>query len=40
VHDGLTRGQQLIGLGGAVVGIGIGLWGGLRRPAAAPASGD
>ena len=40
VHDGLTRGQQLIGLGGAVVGIGVGLWGGLRRPAGAPASGD
>ena len=32
VHDGLTRGQQLIGLGGAVVGIGVGLWGATRRP--------
>lgn len=29
-HSELTRGQQLIGLGGAVVGIGVGLWGGLR----------
>ena len=38
-HEGLTRGQQLIGLGGAVVGIGVGLWGGLRRaPAPAPVS--
>lgn len=31
VHDDLTRGQQVIGLGGAVVGIGVGLWGALRR---------
>ena len=31
VHDGLTRGQQVIGLGGAVVGIGVGLWGATRR---------
>ncbi|MGE0217995.1 DUF4267 domain-containing protein [Mycolicibacterium sp.] len=31
VHDGLTRPQQVIGLGGAVVGIAVGLWGGLRR---------
>ena len=34
VHDGLTRPQQVIGLGGAVVGIGVGLWGALRRPPA------
>ncbi|ANW65003.1 hypothetical protein BCA37_16660 [Mycobacterium sp. djl-10] len=33
VHHDLKRGQQIIGLGGAVVGIGIGLWGALRRPA-------
>ena len=32
VHDGLTRRQQIIGLGGAVVGIGVGLWGACRRP--------
>lgn len=40
VHDGLTRGQQLIGLGGAVVGIGVGLWGGLRRPQTGTPVGD
>jgi len=33
VHGELTRGQQVIGLGGALVGIGVGLWGALRpRP--------
>lgn len=32
VHHDLTRGQQIIGLGGAAVGIGIGLWGATRRP--------
>jgi hypothetical protein len=31
VHSDLTRGQQIIGLGGAVVGIGVGLWGATRR---------
>jgi hypothetical protein len=31
VHRDLTRGQQIIGLGGAAVGIGVGLWGGTRR---------
>jgi hypothetical protein len=31
VHDELTRSQQLIGLGGAIVGVGVGLWGGTRR---------
>lgn len=31
VHKELTRGQQVIGLGGAVVGIGVGLWGATRR---------
>ena len=35
VHDDLTRSQQLIGLGGAVVGVGVGLWGAARRPARA-----
>jgi hypothetical protein len=33
VHDELTRSQQLIGLGGAVVGVGVGLWGATRRRA-------
>ncbi|MGH3644326.1 MAG: DUF4267 domain-containing protein [Mycobacterium sp.] len=32
VHHDLTRSQQLIGLGGAVVGVGVGLWGATRRP--------
>lgn len=36
VHRDLTRGQQIIGLGGAVVGIGVGLWGATRRPKPAP----
>ncbi|WP_055403760.1 MULTISPECIES: DUF4267 domain-containing protein [unclassified Mycobacterium] len=31
VHDELKPAQQLIGLGGAVVGIGVGLWGAARR---------
>lgn len=31
VHNDLSRSQQLIGLGGAVVGIGVGLW--VRRAA-------
>ena len=30
VHDDLTRAQRLIGLGGAVVGVGVGLWGAAR----------
>jgi hypothetical protein len=31
VHDKLKPSQRLIGLGGAVVGIGVGLWGATRR---------
>jgi hypothetical protein len=31
VHRALTRGQRVIGLGGAVVGVGVGLWGATRR---------
>lgn len=31
VHDELTRSREVIGLGGAVVGIGVGLWGATRR---------
>lgn len=33
VHGEMRRSQQIIGLGGAVVGIGVGLWGATRRPA-------
>jgi len=36
VHDELKRSQRLVGLGGAVVGIGVGLWGAARRTAGAP----
>jgi hypothetical protein len=32
VHQEMTRSQQVIGLGGAVVGIGVGLWGATRCP--------
>ncbi|KWX67495.1 DUF4267 domain-containing protein [Mycobacterium sp. NAZ190054] len=31
VHDSMRRSQKLIGLGGAVVGIGVGLWGATRE---------
>jgi hypothetical protein len=31
VHDDLTLTQQVIGLGGAVTGVGVGLWGATRR---------
>jgi hypothetical protein len=41
VHHEMKRSQQLIGLGGAVIGIGVGLWGALRRtPRAEQESGD
>ena len=30
VHDQMTTSQKAIGLGGAAVGIGVGLWGALR----------
>jgi hypothetical protein len=33
VHHEMKRSQQLIGLGGAAVGITTGLWGTLRRTA-------
>src|SRR3982750_4566580 len=32
-QDQMTASQKLVGLGGAVVGIGVGLWGGTRRRA-------
>ncbi len=31
VHSQMKKSQQIIGLGGAVVGIGVGLWGATRR---------
>ena len=31
VHNELKPSQRVIGLGGAVVGIGVGLWGATRR---------
>lgn len=37
-HHQMRRSQQVIGLGGAVVGIGVGLWGATRRPVAAPST--
>ncbi len=33
VHDLLGQSQKIIGVGGAVVGIGVGVWGVLRKPA-------
>lgn len=30
-HNELKRSEQLIGLGGAIIGIGVGLWGATRR---------
>lgn len=36
VHDRLGQSQKLIGMGGAIVGITVGLWGALRKPAPAP----
>ena len=35
VHDRLGQSQKLIGMGGAIVGITVGLWGALRKPAPA-----
>lgn len=32
VHDVMSRSGKLVGLGGAVVGIGVGVWGATRRP--------
>lgn len=34
VRQELKRGQQLTGLGGAVIGVGAGLWGAARRTTA------
>ena len=35
VHRELQPSQRLVGLGGAVIGIGVGLWGATRRTARA-----
>jgi hypothetical protein len=35
VHHELKRSQQVLGLGGAVVGVGAGLWGAVRPTAKA-----
>jgi Domain of unknown function (DUF4267) len=32
VHREMKRSQRVIGLGGAVVGMAVGLWGAMRRP--------
>jgi hypothetical protein len=32
VHSDMKRSQQIIGLGGAIIGIAVGLWGAARRP--------
>jgi hypothetical protein len=43
VHHEMKRSQQVIGLGGAVVGVGTGLWGAVRRTTRAgeePSSAD
>jgi len=31
VHRELTRAQRVIGLGGAVIGVAVGIWGAARR---------
>ncbi len=36
----MRRSQQVIGLGGAVVGIGVGMWGATRRGTSRAAVGD
>lgn len=40
VHHEMKRSQQIIGLGGAVIGIAVGLWGAARaQPSAGEAAG-
>lgn len=38
VHHEMRRSQRFIGLGGAVVGIGVGLWGAMRQTTRTPAT--
>jgi len=40
VQEEMTRSQKLIGVGGAVVGVGVGLWGATRRTTRAVDSAD
>ncbi len=40
VHHQMKRSQQLIGIGGAVVGVGTGLWGAARRAGKVPVTAD
>jgi hypothetical protein len=37
VHDQMKRSQVIVGLGGAVLGIGVGLWGAARKAASSEA---
>ncbi|MDT5016575.1 MAG: hypothetical protein QOD39_2735 [Mycobacterium sp.] len=37
IHHEMKRSQQIIGLGGAVIGVGVGLWGATRRHRPEPA---
>jgi hypothetical protein len=37
-HAEMSTSQKAIGLGGAVVGIGVGLWGATRKPSAQPSA--
>jgi hypothetical protein len=37
VHHDMKPSQQMIGLGGAVIGVGTGLWGAMRRTTKATA---
>jgi hypothetical protein len=40
VHHEMKQSQRLIGLGGAVVGVGTGLWGAVRRTGTVPVTAD
>src|ERR1700727_662410 len=40
VHHEMKQSQRLIGLGGAVVGVGTGLWGAARRAGTVPLTPD
>ena len=40
VHHEMKQSQRLIGIGGAVVGVGTGLWGAARRTGKVPVTAD